>query len=417
MDEEDDELRVYSLLRSPLPSHVSEGYSDTHIPYNHDNTYDGLSEETDTVYENLRYQYCSDDEKDSFDSYSVDTEFPEYDRVDNSNQPENRDHTDLGIDNSKGWKTELGIPRGRLYRSLPKSFSGDYVRVGRKLSDANDSDIDNITPEKVTFKQQLRKSSLIHISDTNSIPVLEGLRQWASYRRISRQKSHEHPTETRELYDTPYESLNPWLTNRRAPRSYPELPKEWVPIQNPSDTKVTPLEAYNGPDIESTTAVSMENNIPSEKPRVPPRKPPPRKNILKKKTKPILKRKISITKNDLKSNVVQPEADRPWLTELKRLHRNNDSANNLSKDQSPSESSSEEEKTPFFYCRLIADFPKTCFGKISIIYILVLQGQLKAGRHRPASETPLKWRFVGGPMVDQHCMLALYVLFMAISVY
>ena len=29
--------------------------------------------------------------------------------------------------------------------------------------------------------------------------------------------------------------------------------------------------------------------------------------------------------------------------------------------------------------------------------------QLKAGHHRSASETPLKWRFADGPMMDQYC--------------
>ena len=31
---------------------------------------------------------------------------------------------------------------------------------------------------------------------------------------------------------------------------------------------------------------------------------------------------------------------------------------------------------------------------------------LKVGHHRPASETPFKWRFAGGPMMAQHWMLA-----------
>ena len=31
-----------------------------------------------------------------------------------------------------------------------------------------------------------------------------------------------------------------------------------------------------------------------------------------------------------------------------------------------------------------------------------LQMQLKVGHHRPASETPLKWRFAGVPMMAQH---------------
>ena len=32
--------------------------------------------------------------------------------------------------------------------------------------------------------------------------------------------------------------------------------------------------------------------------------------------------------------------------------------------------------------------------------------QLKAGHHRPASETSFEWRLAGGPMVARHCMLA-----------
>ena len=30
---------------------------------------------------------------------------------------------------------------------------------------------------------------------------------------------------------------------------------------------------------------------------------------------------------------------------------------------------------------------------------------LKVGQHRPASETPLKWRFAGVPIMANHCML------------
>ena len=33
------------------------------------------------------------------------------------------------------------------------------------------------------------------------------------------------------------------------------------------------------------------------------------------------------------------------------------------------------------------------------------------GHHRPASETPFKWRFAGGPMNAQPLMLALYLCF------
>ena len=31
-----------------------------------------------------------------------------------------------------------------------------------------------------------------------------------------------------------------------------------------------------------------------------------------------------------------------------------------------------------------------------------IQIPLKAGHHLPASETPFKWRFAGGPMLVQH---------------
>ena len=31
-----------------------------------------------------------------------------------------------------------------------------------------------------------------------------------------------------------------------------------------------------------------------------------------------------------------------------------------------------------------------------------IQIPLKVGHHRPASETPFKWRFTGGPMMAQH---------------
>ena len=36
----------------------------------------------------------------------------------------------------------------------------------------------------------------------------------------------------------------------------------------------------------------------------------------------------------------------------------------------------------------------------------VLSKHLKSGHHQPASETPFEWRFTGGPMVAQHCLLA-----------
>ena len=32
--------------------------------------------------------------------------------------------------------------------------------------------------------------------------------------------------------------------------------------------------------------------------------------------------------------------------------------------------------------------------------------RMKAGHYRPASETPFKWRFAGGPMVARNCILS-----------
>ena len=60
----------------------------------------------------------------------------------------------------------------------------------------------------------------------------------------------------------------------------------------------------------------------------------------------------------------------------------------------------------------------TCFdGKSESHYFASLWGpvliflrtpsiQLKVGHHRPASETPSKRYFAGGPMMTQSCMLA-----------
>ena len=36
----------------------------------------------------------------------------------------------------------------------------------------------------------------------------------------------------------------------------------------------------------------------------------------------------------------------------------------------------------------------------------MIQIPLRAGHHRPANDTPFKWRFAGVPMMDQHRILA-----------
>ena len=40
---------------------------------------------------------------------------------------------------------------------------------------------------------------------------------------------------------------------------------------------------------------------------------------------------------------------------------------------------------------------------------MYITSNIKKGHHRPAGETPFEWRFAGGPMVVQHCMLAGYI--------
>ena len=48
---------------------------------------------------------------------------------------------------------------------------------------------------------------------------------------------------------------------------------------------------------------------------------------------------------------------------------------------------------------------RTFFFSFSFFFFLMrgkkIQITLKAGHHRPASETPFKWRFAGGPMMAQ----------------
>ena len=43
-----------------------------------------------------------------------------------------------------------------------------------------------------------------------------------------------------------------------------------------------------------------------------------------------------------------------------------------------------------------------CMSVSQELYHARFQITLKAGHHRPASETPFKWRFAGGPMMAQH---------------
>ena len=41
-----------------------------------------------------------------------------------------------------------------------------------------------------------------------------------------------------------------------------------------------------------------------------------------------------------------------------------------------------------------------------MLQVLSSDKHIQAGHHLSASETPLEWRFAGGPIVAQYCMLA-----------
>ena len=50
---------------------------------------------------------------------------------------------------------------------------------------------------------------------------------------------------------------------------------------------------------------------------------------------------------------------------------------------------------------------KFCQRGVNFFFLFLIRGKriqiaLKAGHHGPASETPFKWRFAGGPMLAQH---------------
>ena len=47
---------------------------------------------------------------------------------------------------------------------------------------------------------------------------------------------------------------------------------------------------------------------------------------------------------------------------------------------------------------------------VSHVIILPITRHTKAGQYRPTSETPLKWRFAGGPTVARDWMLAVCIV-------
>ena len=66
--------------------------------------------------------------------------------------------------------------------------------------------------------------------------------------------------------------------------------------------------------------------------------------------------------------------------------------------------------------------PQAFFTPISarVAFVLIIQTSQKrveAGHDRPASETPFKWRFAGGPIVARDCILTeICVCFMTFSI-
>ena len=62
----------------------------------------------------------------------------------------------------------------------------------------------------------------------------------------------------------------------------------------------------------------------------------------------------------------------------------------------------------FSVCKACADPESFARGgpTLTTFFLLMRGGRiqisLKAGRHRPTSETPFKWRFAGVPMLAQH---------------
>ena len=353
MDDEEDRQRVFSLQRGPLhdqglgttPTSPSGGPGGTGL----------LEEIDDAVYENLRFRRHPE----AFSSHATLAGTPKRFLKKHAKD----DHADC--------ETKDFVDNDPTYSTIPKRHFNKHVRTTQQDSDAVDSDNDTEikAQQKAAYRQELRKSSLQHVSDTNSIPVLEGLRQWASYRRISREQSQEDPNRREKIYDVPdipNGNLNPWITHRRAPKSYPELPQTWDQSNEDSgqQTIVSPLESYNWPDILQTGHPPAGTDAELSELHAPPRKPPPR--LVKKKTKPILKRPINITKNDLNSNSPQGEAKTSWFRRgIGRFKGPKGNSETLGPGGPESDRASEErrKKQPFFYCRLIAQYPKTAFGK------------------------------------------------------
>ena len=337
MEAEDDHQRIFSLLRAPLPpipDHAGDEQAASIT--SKDN---GLLEEVDeAVYENLRFRRHPE----AFSAGALCT-LPK--RSKQGNQ-----QTDIN--------TFDDLPSDPTYCTIPRNAVRKHVTLGRRDSEDTVASSDNEVKreQKAAYRQELRKSSLIHVSDNNSIPVLEGLRQWASYRRISREKSEENLHDNHEkVYDTPNHNLNPYLTHRRAPKTSPKLPEQWKHSNQRPQTLVSPLESFDWDVVEGSEQ------------HAPPKKPPPRP-VIKKKNKPILKSPISILKNDLKSDNVPNSGDGSnWIKKrIERLKGADGKDEKFEYDTTDgcAGAADRKEKTPFFYCKLITAYPKTAFGML-----------------------------------------------------
>lgn len=332
-----DSQRVFSLVRAPRP--VGNNTDSTCTTTQADKNSGQLNESEDTIYENLRYRSNSE-------AFRLNT------------LPKRSKDKNFGSDGNELYSDELAMDL--IYGTIPKRACEKRMRLDRRDSDDTVSSYDGFkSREKAAYRQQLRKSSLIHVSDTNSIPVLEGLRQWASYRRISEEKSQENLHNKK--YDTPNGNLNPWITHRRAPKSHPQFPDEWnnFHVSTTHNTLVSPLESFNWDNRENSDH------------HVPPRKPPPRKSALKKTDKTIVKSPIAILKNDFTNQIDHTEKEPSWVKkQLKGLIGIEDKTEKLEHDRPDGNrvDSERDKKSTFFYCRFITKYPKTAFGKSSVLF-------------------------------------------------
>ena len=343
MEDDDENGRRFSLIRAPFPSLPDLSEYDQVAPFTK-NDAGSLDVVCEAIYENLPIQHNPE-------AFSAETVHTPPGRLEPDNSQTNTDTTDF--DNLWPDGTYCTIPGRAIkkYGSLCRRDSVDTVAS---------SDNEAKREQKAAYRQELRKSSLIHVSDTNSIPVLEGLRKWASYRRISKEKAEENLESTHEkVYDTPNNNLNPYLTHRRAPKSSPTLPEQWKHSNGRRQTIVSPLESYNWDDAEASDQ------------HAPPKKPPPRPAIGKQK-KPILKNPISILNNDLKSdNVSNSQEGSGWFKKrIARLKRSRDNSEIFEQDTTDANANVAEEKEgkPFFYCKLISSYPKTAFGRFEFLH-------------------------------------------------